>query len=77
MTPSHGQVSRPSFTAKHYEAIAAELRANVVDDAPNDAASERALGFRIAVQALANLFADDNPRFNRDRFIAATFGGES
>lgn len=59
------------MTKKHFEAIAAIVRANSIK---NPAAGYDE-GFDAGVAAmaadLANMFAAENPRFNRDKFLTA------
>lgn len=54
------------MTKKTYEAVAAAFRDTYVDPDtdPNVALSDVA-------EKLADLFADDNPRFSRDQFLTA------
>lgn len=62
------------FTKRHYKAIAEVLRANQPDRPVSTSCEGHRARFdkhRSIVGKLAALFANDNPRFNRDRFLAA------
>lgn len=60
------------MTRKHYEAAAAIIRENTV---PNDVADSfdkiRNEGVLLVASDLADMFAADNSRFDRSRFMAA------
>jgi len=56
------------FAKRHYEAIALAMH-EAYPMNWNDPA--RLGGWRAVRHELANLFAGDNPRFNRERFVAA------
>ena len=55
------------MSRKDYELIAAELAAEV----PTVTSHEQAVGFAMAVYAVANALKKDNPRFDSNRFVAA------
>jgi len=54
------------MSRKHYVAVAAMLRVHISVSGDQEAA-----GMREVARSLATLFADDNPRFDRARFLAA------
>lgn len=56
-----------SVSKKHFEAIAAELRAAIELDSK---AAARQSVERVA-EGLSNIFARENPRFDRARFLKA------
>jgi len=60
------------FTRQHYKAIAKILNnqtcVQLLDNDP-----QHYLLKRDVVRALANLFANDNPRFNYDKFFRACY----
>lgn len=58
--------SKPTFEHRHYKAIAA-LLADTQENVTREQMAER----------LASFFASDNPRFSRDRFLAAASGNPS
>lgn len=53
-----------TMSRKHYEAVAESIRIATVDHGVSD--SIRDIG-----DDLANMFAEDNPRFDRQRFLDA------
>jgi hypothetical protein len=57
-----------AFTRRHFEAVA-----DAIDGAREGFEADGACMFAVEVVAdsLAALFAEDNPRFKRDRFLAA------
>jgi len=59
------------FAKRHYEAIAETLQEVNPDRFVSTRIPERRVEFANTVRALADLFARDNGRFNRNRFIAA------
>ena len=62
------------MTRKHYRQIASALRCLRKFEAHDFEMSEivaHAVRFSSVVDALANVLATTNPRFNRDRFLAA------
>ena len=66
-------MTTPTFTTKHYKAIAKAL-ANVQDSK----GLSNSVGFQRAVNELVEMFANDNPRFDEARFLQACgFSGES
>lgn len=59
------------FQRRHYEAIAAVVRLAMSKiDGLNLRDPEE--GAALVTAGLSSLFAEDNPRFNRERFINAT-----
>lgn len=66
------------MTRKHYEAVAAVIRDEV--DSVSDLPTVQAVIVRISLlnvaDGLADVFAADNPRFDRERFLAACGLGE-
>ena len=59
----------PDFTKKHYEKVTKALSTAQADwNSKYDY-----MEVRIA-HALADMFEQDNPKFNRERFIAAVIG---
>jgi hypothetical protein len=68
MTKAHSKL--PRFAKRHYEAIALALqdaRVHLRCDAINQQ--------ECVLSTLADLFATDNPQFERDRFISACTPG--
>ena len=62
-------MGRPSFTKKHYEAVARALaEARGAGNGGDDWASGVRYGIDEATEALADIFAADNERFDRFRF---------
>lgn len=62
------------MTRKHFKQIAdamQSLRKIEIDDVENSATNVRVVKFSSVVDALAGVLAETNPRFDRDRFIAA------
>jgi hypothetical protein len=61
-------VARPQFTRCHYQQIASVIQLRFSAEAPDE-------GGRWVVDAIANdlcdLFAGDNQRFDRDKFLSA------
>jgi hypothetical protein len=57
----------PMFQARHYEAIAGVLKYNLNDAIGGDQRE----GVLSVIRHTANMFRDDNPRFQRDRFLKA------
>lgn len=55
------------MTKKDYIALAAALKAEV-DGSDND---YRTAGIEAAAKAMASVLRADNPRFDRDKFLAA------
>ena len=62
--------NRPKFQRRHYDAVAGVLRA-IRDDAWDPLLTS---AVRVMSDRCADLFTADNPRFQRDRFIAAVKG---
>ena len=58
------------FSRRHYEAIAHALR-NARPEKHWDA--NKHAQFLITVDRLSNAFAEDNPKFNREKFLAACY----
>ena len=59
---------KTQFTRKHYEAIASALCHRIALEGAN---SPAASGIRLAALDLSFVFAADNPRFDRARFLSA------
>ena len=55
------------MTRKDYVAVAARIR-NILD---GNSANGVVLGVSMTAKALADVFALDNPRFDRERFLKA------
>jgi len=65
------------FYRKHYEAVARTVReATEPRESPEITAAVRDSGQFIA-ETLADMFAADNPRFDRARFLAACKTGKT
>lgn len=60
------------MSRKDYEAIAAAIRAELDATTPGYESPLHAVAKRIA-----DVFAADNPNFNRERFIAAALGKDN
>ncbi len=58
----------PMFSQRHYEAVAA-IVARHYNAYTLDYAARAAV--RVLAEDMLHLFAGDNPRFNRDRFLQA------
>jgi len=58
-----------AFSKKHYEKVAEALREQESMHRDYGAPS-----MRTAASVLAHMFEQDNPKFNRERFIAAAIG---
>lgn len=56
------------MTKKHYIAIAADIRANLAMRERDEA---EIFGIESLARSLCDVFAADNPRFDRSRFLAA------
>lgn len=70
------------FTQRHYEAVARRVRGLFPVDMPNtvvegvvDVHLIRVRDWARTVNAFADSFAEDNPRFNRERFVRACQDG--
>lgn len=59
---------------KDYVAIAALVRD--LADTTSDPTQAVDIAVRDLIDGLANLFAGDNPNFNREKFIHAALGGD-
>jgi hypothetical protein len=58
----------PAFTRRHYQQVAEALNE---DRERFDVDGAVRFGIESAAKALCDVFAADNPRFDRDRFLAA------
>jgi len=67
-TPVDKTTMKNQFSRKHYEAIASALANRI---ALEGAQSPAAGGIRLAALDLSYVFAADNPRFDRGRFLSA------
>lgn len=54
------------FTRQHYKAIAGIVRNSTVNKT-----SKPVINREILIRELTNYFAEDNPRFDRQKFLAA------
>ena len=62
------------MTKKHYELIASNIREVYEYQKDNDGRGSKAIkqgAIRVVADSLADSFAFDNPRFNRERFLTA------
>jgi len=60
------------FTKKHYKAIAEMIQTHQPNDPQeNDYCHGKADGMFFLTRDLADYFAKDNPRFDREKFLAA------
>lgn len=69
------------MSKKHFEAVAAAIRnlyaATDIRETPHQSVSDNEIttaklfGIRYTAEAVADAFADANPRFDRNRFLAA------
>jgi len=62
-----------AMTKKHYIALAEEIKARYATESrlAGPDREGRLAGIRIAAHAVADVCAQDNSRFNRERFLAA------
>jgi hypothetical protein len=66
MPRANGSLARTKFAKRHYEAIALAMQ-----DARFRLRSSSLDQWQYTINCLANLFAEDNGRFQRERFISA------
>lgn len=64
-------MSKPVFEYRHYKAIAALIAKTIVH--PGNTPQAR-VGMETLTNGFAGMFASDNPRFDRARFLAAANG---
>lgn len=58
----------PKFQQRHYEAIAETMQQTYSDDSGDGGGADT---WSFIVESLADMFASDSPKFQRDRFIRA------
>lgn len=64
-------MKRVMFSQRHYEAIAHAMRKSWPHN--KTTLSNEAAQFAKTVDCLSNVFAKDNPKFNREMFLAACY----